>query len=118
MLHSQPMNNIVTNEQLNVESNTFLLQCLKLGETVFSHFNKYCLQEKTMTLLDTIPKTRTVKRSLTCIPLFAVKKETASFMRYINYARIRNYPVGTQHKMNVFCKFKIGPFVPREKGHL
>ena len=24
--------------------------------------------------------------------------------------------VGTWRKMNVFCTFKIGPFVPRKKG--
>ena len=33
----------------------------------------------------------------------------------------RNYrpvPVGTRRKMNVFCTFKIGPFVPIKKGRL
>ena len=33
MLSSQPITNIVTNAQHDVEPNTFLLQCLKLGET-------------------------------------------------------------------------------------
>ena len=29
-----------------------------------------------------------------------------------------SYPVGTRPKMNVFCRFKIGPFVPIKKGPL
>ena len=92
-LSSQPITNINTNEQLNVESNTFPLQCLKVGEIAYSHFNKFWLQEKTAKLFDTIPTTRTVKRSSTCVPIFDTKKETASFVRYIDYARMRNYDI-------------------------
>lgn len=36
-LSSQPITNIVTNAQLD-ELNTFLLHCLKLGETAYGHF--------------------------------------------------------------------------------
>ena len=51
-LSSQPITNIVTNKQLNVESNTFLLQYIKLGETAYCHFNKHRLMEKTLKLFD------------------------------------------------------------------
>ena len=57
------------------------------------HFNKYRPQEKSMQLFATNTKTRTVKRSSTCVPVFDIKKETASFMQYIDYARIRNYDI-------------------------
>ena len=92
-LSSQPITNIVTNEQIDVESITFLLQYLKLGETAYNLFNKYRLQEKTTKLFDTISNIRTVKRSSICVPIFDIKKETASFMRYIDYARTRNYDI-------------------------
>ena len=41
-----------------------------------------------MKLFDTIPKTRTAN-----ILIFDIKKETASFMRYIECSRIRNYDI-------------------------
>ena len=59
------------------------------------HFNKYRPQEKSMQLFATNTKTRTVKRSSTCVPVFDIKKETASFMQYIDYARIKNYDIFT-----------------------
>ena len=31
---------------------------------------------------------------------------------------LRTFPVGTRPKMNVFCTFKIGPFVALKKGLL
>ena len=74
-MSSQPITNFLTDDQLNVESNTFILQCLQLGETADSHFNKYRLQEKTAKLFDTIPKARKVKRSSTFVPIFDTKKE-------------------------------------------
>ena len=85
-VHNQLLT-LLQNEQLNVESNNFLLQCIKLRETEYSHFNKYRLIEKTMKLFDTIPKTTAN------IVIFDIKKETASFMRYIDCSRIRNYDI-------------------------
>ena len=39
-IHSTLLAN-TANAQLDAESNIFLVQCLKLGETAYSHCNKY-----------------------------------------------------------------------------
>ena len=40
------------------------------------------------------------------------------FLRFRTFfiAMTSRHPVGTRPKMNVFCTFKIGPFVPIKKG--
>ena len=91
-LHSQHIANIA-NAQLDVESNIILLQCLKIGETAYSHCNKYWQQGKTAKLFETVSKAGAVKRYLTSFPIFDTMKETASFMWYIDYSRTRNYVI-------------------------
>ena len=90
---SYPITNIVTNAQLDAESNAFLLQCLTMGEAACDGFYKSRLEDKTAKLFDTIPKTRKSKRSTANAPKLDIKKETVSFMRYIDYARLRNYDI-------------------------
>ena len=53
--------NFVTNLQIDLESCTFLHECLKLGEDAYQNFYKIWFIDKTERLFDTIPKMKTSK---------------------------------------------------------
>ena len=82
---------IFTNSPIDHESSTFLQQCLKQGEDAYQSFYQTRFVDKTEKLFDTILKMRTSKRSTSTIQTYNLKKETVSFIRYIDYVRSQTY---------------------------
>ena len=87
----KPVTNVFTNSQIDEESATFLEQCLELGSNAYQKFYSSRLKDKTTKLFDTISKTRKIKRSKSCDNTADLKKETVTFIRYIDYAKSRGY---------------------------
>ena len=85
--------NIVTGSQLTKDSSDFLLHCLEMGEESYNQFYKTRLEEKSSKLFDVIPKTRKVIKTVKGNAKIDLNKETVTLLRYIDYARIRNYSI-------------------------
>ena len=71
-----------------------------MGEATYKEFYQSRLAEKTEKLFDTIPKTRKAHKSEKASTKVNINKETISFMRNIDYARLRNFSIKTLLRTN------------------
>ena len=71
--NSRKLTNIVTNSQIGHQSSTFFLSVEKMRTKTSTRLAR--LVDKTEKLFDTIPKTRTSKRSTSTIQTYDLKKE-------------------------------------------
>ena len=108
--------NIVTKTQVSTESSDFLTQCLEMGEATYREFYQSWLVEKTEKLFDTIPKTRKAHKPEKATTNVDLNKETISFMRNIDYARLRNFSIKTllQYELTSTSFYLIKDGYPRK----
>ena len=85
--------NIVTNTDIDKESEQFLLNCVSIGSEACKDFIVTRVEQKTSKLLDTIPKTRKSTKVKETNVKLDVKKETVAFMRNVDYARLRGFNI-------------------------
>ena len=85
--------NLATVTQLDKKDSQFLLNVIAIGESAYAEFRKTRLEEKTAQIFDNIPKTRISTKLSTKKNKSDIIKETANFMRNINYARLRYYNI-------------------------
>ena len=83
--------NIATGATLDKEEQDFFLNCISLGKATRDEFYESRLKEKTLQLFDTIPKTKHKNKKITVQIKYDVNKETAKFLRHIDYARLRQF---------------------------
>ena len=97
--------NIVTGIQLQEKTSKFLISCIAIGESAYQHFRTYRLDQKTIKLFETIPKSQLSSQSSLSkkAPKIDVKQETIKFMRHIDYARLRNYNVHKLLQYEITC---------------
>ena len=97
----QSLSNIVTGKKLDNENVLALQQCLEDGEKSYSKYRTERLVEKTQKLLDTIKKPATKKKTRTKEKKIDVKKENNAALKYIEYARMRDYDVANLLKFEL-----------------
>ena len=95
--------NIATGAVLEKEDEQFYLNCQQLGKAARSQFYKTRLEEKTMQLLDNIPKTKKTKKKTKTVITYDLNKETVKFLRQIDFARLRGFD------MKVLLSYEISP---------
>ena len=69
------MSNIVTGKLLNEEEIKFLLCCVQRGTSLYEDFKKTRFEDKSLNLLDKIPKSRKSKKLSSKLPKVDVKKK-------------------------------------------
>ena len=104
-LHSQRGNQFNTEKQgtenVAIGASQFLLNVRPTGESAYAKFRKSRLNEKTVQHVDSIPKTRILSKLSTKKEKNDILKETAAFMRNIDYARLRDYSLATLLKHEI-----------------
>ena len=85
--------NLATGAQLDKKDSQFLLNVIAIGESAYAEFRKTRLEEKTAQIFDNIPKTRISTKLSAKKNKSDIIKETANFIRNIDYARLRNYNI-------------------------
>ena len=85
--------NISTGVQLDRKASVFFLGCIEKGEEEYLKFKSARLENKTQKLFDSIPKVRKRKAKTNGSSSGDLEKETVSFLRYIDYARLRQYEI-------------------------
>ena len=83
--------NIPNGTILEKDEEDFLINYISSGKTTRNEFYESCLTEKNKQLLETISKTKksTMKKSEKKV--YDLTKQTAKFLRHINYAHLRNF---------------------------
>ena len=76
----------------NQETSEFYLGCITKGEEEYAKFKSERLEDKKVKLFDVIPKVRK-KKKINGISQVDLKKETVSFVRHIDFAKLREYNI-------------------------
>ena len=82
--------NIVTWKEVNKETSSFLINCIRKGEENYNEFRQARLIDKTRKLMDPITKVRKIRKHSAPNKKIDIKKETIMAIRNIDYARLRN----------------------------
>ena len=85
--------NIVTGKEVNKETSSFLINCIKKGEENYNEFRQARLIDKTKNLMDPITKVRKIRKHSAPNKKIDIKKEAIMAIRNIDYARLRNYSI-------------------------
>ena len=88
---NEGIQNLATGAQLDKKTSQFLLNVIRIGKSEYAKFRKGRLEEKSVQLFDSIPKTRIPSKLSTKKSKNDISKETTAFMRNIDYARLRDY---------------------------
>ena len=95
--------NIVTGKEVDTETVSFLINCIKNGEECYDDYRTTRLLNKTKKLFDPIKKVNKTKRVSLASKKIDVKKETISAIRSIDYARLRDYSIAELLKFDKHC---------------
>ena len=87
------LTNLVTGKEMDEETSSFLLACVKTGEDNYNRLRKARLTDKKEKLFDPITKVCKMLKNSATTKKADVKKETISAIRNIDYSRERNYSI-------------------------
>ena len=85
--------NIVTEKEVNKETSSFLINCIKKSEENYNEFRQARLIGKTKKIMDPITKVRKIRKHFEPNKKIDIKKETIMAIRNIDYARFQNYNI-------------------------
>ena len=85
--------NIVTGKEVNKETSFFLINCIKKGEESYNELTQARLIDKTKKIMDPITKVRKIRKHSAPNEKIDIKKDKIMAIRYIDYARLRNYRI-------------------------
>ena len=86
----QPKGIITNGAILEKDEEDCLMNCISLGKAA-DEFYESCLTEKSIQLLETIPKTRKSTKKMNERKEYDLAKKTVKFLRHINYAGWQNF---------------------------
>ena len=92
-LDQNKITNICTGVYLDREASEFHLGCKTIGEEEYGKFKSKRLEKKTVKLFYVIPKVRKKKSNTHASNTVDLKKETVSFVRHIDFLRLRIYNI-------------------------
>ena len=112
----------MTGAQLDKKASQFLLNVIQIRESAYAKFRKDRLEEKSVQLFDSIPKTIEYHQSYLPKRKNIYIKRNNSLMRNIDYARIRDYSISNLLKYEItsasFCLTKGGFLRKHKKSKL
>ena len=85
--------NIVTGKEVNKETSSFFINCIKKGEENYKEFRQARLIDKTEKIMDPTTKVLKIRKHSEPKKKIDIKKETIMAIRNIDYARLRNYSI-------------------------
>ena len=85
--------NLVTGAVLDANLSNYLVQCIKLGEDAYKEYTEQRFKDKSKELHDVIPKNFKRKKESQTVKKIDIQKETLKALKYIDYARVRNYSI-------------------------
>ena len=97
--HKNPFNgrneisNIVTGAVFNSDDSSYLVNCMQIGEDAYQKYIKQRFIEKSKQLFDVIHKTFKRKKVSVATKSPDIQKENLKALKFIDYARLRNYNV-------------------------
>ena len=83
--------NLATGVKFDTCSSEFLINCLQIGDENYQNFKISRLVNKTEKLFDPIHKVHSKQSHKAVSKSEAIKKETVTFMKYVDFARVRKY---------------------------
>ena len=93
--------NLATGAQHNKKASQFLLNVIPIGKSVYAQFRKGKLEERSVQLLDSIPKTRIPTVLSTKKKKNEILKETTAFMQNTNYFRLHDHSIASILKYEI-----------------
>ena len=83
--------NLATGVKFDTCSSEFFINCLQIGDEHYQNFKMNRLVNKTEELFDSIHKVRSNQSHKAVSKSEAIKKETVTFMKYVDFARVLKY---------------------------
>ena len=104
--------NIPNGTILEKDEEDFLINYISPGKTTRNELYESCLTEKNKQLLETISKTKKSTMKMGEKKVYDLTKQTAKFLRHINYARLRNFD------LKILMCYEVPPtcFYLRKRG--
>ena len=83
--------NLATGVKFDTCSSEFFINCLQIGDEHYQNFKMNRLVNKTEKLFDPMHKVRSKQSHKAVTKSDAIKKETVTFMKYVDFARVHKY---------------------------
>ena len=83
--------NLAIGVKFDTCSSEFWIDCLQIGDEHYQNFKMNRLVNKTEKLFDPIHKVRSKQSHKAVTKSDAIKKETVTFMKYVDFARVHKY---------------------------
>ena len=93
--------NLATGVKFDTCSSEFLINCLQIGDEHYQNFKMNRLKNKTEKLFDPIHKVSSKQSQKAVSKSEAIKKKTVTFMKYVDFARVRKYDLKKSLKYDI-----------------